>query len=250
MRAIAQFVLLLLCLFTAGCAAVSQQQRQPLSGLFDVPLKSSLKVPVDAYMLAEDIADVRETGAIYVAPLDVRAVQEGNEEYAALMQRQFGAYMKEELGKTLAELSPDGKWTLTDDETKATVRIDCAVVRFRPQRPALRIFGKVLGWALPLPLTSRAFSSFGKGDIGIELAMRQTESGYLLAAFKDTNRKTVALYEADAYSREAQADRNLHHWAKGLAKLCAACAYCHRTGQNLEQWLKDRPLSERIEERL
>ena len=249
MRALFQILLLLLCLISAGCSSL-QQQQQPVSGLFDVPLKRSLKVPVDAYMLAEDIADVRETGAIYVAPLDVHAVQAGHEEYAAIMQQQFGDYMKEELGKTLAELSPNGKWTLTDDETKATVRIDCAVVRFRPQRPALRIFGKVLGWALPLPLTSRAFSSFGKGDIGIELAMRQTESGYLLAAFKDTNRKTVALYEAAAYSREAQADLNLQHWAKGLAELCAACAYCHRTGQNLEQWLKERPLSETLKERL
>ncbi len=249
MRAIAQLILLLLCLFTAGCSSL-QQQRQPVSGLFDVPLKSSLKVPVDAYMLAEDIADVRETGAIYVAPLDVRAVQEGNEEYAALMQRQFGAYMKEELGKTLAELSPDGKWTLTDDETKATVRIDGAVVRFRPQRPALRIFGKLLGWALPLPLTSRAFSSFGKGAIGIELAMRQTESGYLLAAFKDTNRKTIALYEADAYRSEAQADRNLQHWAKGLAQVCAACAHSRRAGMTLEAWLETIPLTEALTERL
>lgn len=244
MKTLCRLLLAVSATSLSGCAWFGQQL-QPESGLFDAPLQHHYKVALDGFYIAEDAEQVPlpETGSICVMPMSVDMVKDADgEEYLTAMQQHMLDYMQTELRDALKECFPAGEWTVTQDATQATLRVDTALVRFRPQSPFLRLGVEAAGAFVSAPLLSREVKSYAKGDICIEGALRLCRDNSLLYAFKDSNRETAALYTAEAYQRTGNAELSLRIWAKKLARFIYASAYARLHGDNVRRLIEERPL--------
>ncbi len=224
------------------------------SGLYDVKLEHSWKAPVRGGWVwgkGDPFPDLKK-GFIYVAPLDISKVVEKEPELAPLMVPQMHAYVVEELSQELRKLAEPGKreWQLTFEPKQADVRIDMALVGFRPQRPGLRIFSSIGSLFSPIPGVGTVAGHFAEGDICIEMTIRNNHNGVLLAAFKDSNRKKTRLFRADAYSRSGNADANLQAWARALARLFEESQQAIREGKTLQQKFRERTVVDAIQTRV
>lgn len=241
----------LLSLLFTSCA------RHPLaseSGLYDVQLQHSWKAPVDgAWVWGEGHPFPNKKGGyIYVAPLDISKVVNDEPELAPLMVPQMHAYVVEELSRELRKNYIPGKqeWQLTFDPKQADIRIDMALVHFRPQRPFLRLFSSIGSFFSPVPGVGTVAGRFAEGDICIEITICNNHNGALLAAFKDSNREKTRLFKAEAYSRSGNADANLQAWAHGLARLFGECSCAMKEGKTLLQRFHERSVGEAIRLRM
>lgn len=212
------------------------------SGLYDVKLKHTVKMAVDGYWVTEHPENVRmpAKGRLYIAPLDCRMIEAENAEHVPELQSMMHAFMTEEMAKTYAVVSPDGSWGLTEDEKEATLRIDMALTRYRTQMPVVRVAATAGGAFVPVPFVSSAVSKYAKGDITIEGTLRDARNGELLFAFQDTNREDSALYKAEGYYSEGNAEANFRRWSQQMARLFMACAKGKKEGTHLEEMVKNR----------
>lgn len=236
-------------LLLSGCSWFGQQLQSD-SGLYDVPLQHHYKVALDGFYIGSGAGQVPlpERGTICVTPMNVDLVQESSgAEYLPVMQQHMLGYLQSELSAALQEFFPNGEWAVTVDASAATVRVDTALVRFRPQNPGLRVGATVAGSFIPVPLVSRGVKAFAKGDICIEGAVRLCSDNTLLYAFKDSNRETAALYMAEAYERTGNAELSLRVWAKKLARLIYASAYARLNGDDVRRMIEERSLIDTAE---
>lgn len=248
MKMLSCCALAVVAVLLSGCAWFGQQL-QSESGLYNVPLQHHYKIAMDGYYIADQVGQVSlpEKGTICVTPMAVDLVQQGEgAEYLPAMQAHMLGYMQTELAAALNEFFPNGEWVVTQDAEKATVRVDTALVRFRPQKPALRVATAVAGSFIDVPLLSRGVKKFAAGDICIEGAVRLCRDNSLLYAFKDSNRETAALYTAEAYERTGNAELSLRIWAKKLARLIYASAYARLKGDDVRNLIDNRPLSDTV----
>lgn len=238
------FLLFLLCCLSLTCC-IREQRTQVLS---NVPLNRSLKVAVDGYYVRPDsekkVLPMR--GSIYVAPMDVSQVKDEDEDTLSAMQQVMHRYLCDEVAAALKEVCPSGEWVLTDDADHATLLYQTALVRFRPQRPLLRGVVGIVASFVNIPVVSRVVKRYAKGDICIEGAVRLRETDTLLAAFKDSNRESTALYESAAYRPTGNAEVNLRIWAKKMARFIYADACMNRDGKSFEQLLEERSVGDTI----
>ncbi len=239
----APLLLASLCCMTLASCSLMEQRLQSESGLYDVKLTRSYKVPVEGYWAwgKGDPYAGQAAVVFYVAPLDVTAVQEDHPELAPNMVRQMHDLMLQDLSESFAEANAANKtqWSLTEDPALADVRFDLAVVHLRLRRPVLHVVGKVLGYVAPTGVGD-AVELIAKGDITLEGTIRNNRNGELLLAFKDANRAPLRIYHKNTYSQTGHVDANLKLWAEKLAMLCRECAHDR---------LGDKRLSEKIEER-
>lgn len=228
------------CALLTGCG-ITQSELQSKSGLYDVPLTHSAKVALNGYWVPDVPYDPPANGTFYVAPLRAGLVEKGHEEYVPLMRQQHHEYMKAEMSKMLREMPLLKGWTMTDNPNTATLRLDCELIRFRCQRPGLRVASNVGGWFCPVPGVSSAVSSFAEGDICIEGTIREVKTGRLIFAFKDSNRAKARLYDSKAYSKGGNADANLQNWAKSLARFCIMVGkYRQEGGKSAKEFIENR----------
>ncbi len=229
------------CTLLTACS----QNLKSESGLYDVTLRHTFKVPVDGawtHGRGNPYAQ-QKTGSIYISPLCVTPqVAKEQPELSEELIRHMRGYLTDHMSRMLAESNKANKssWKLTTSPNGADIRIDLAVVRLTPRKPALNFFSQVGGIFSPIPGVGAVANKLTKGDICIEGTIRDVRTGRLLLAFKDSNRKTVHLLNKDAYSAAGHAEANMNEWAERLAKLCRACAY---------DKLGDGILRERIEQR-
>lgn len=212
-------LLLILCSLLGAC----RQTLQSESGLYDVTLQHSAKLPHDGFWMwgkGNPYRNKKEAG-IYINPLNVSLVQEENPEMARVMQYQMQDYMVQGIAAALKDINEKNNlnWVITTNPDAADVRIDMALVHFKPQRPGLRFLSLIAQAVSPIPMSGTVLGTFSKGDICIECTMRDSRSGRLLFAFKDRNRKTARLYTHEAYTRDGNADVNLQAWAHDMARL-------------------------------
>ena len=193
------------------------------SGLYDVELKHSIKVPIDGWWSwgKGPVFKDKKSGYVYIAPLDISLVQEDEPELSALLVPQMHDYMVAYLTRVLDEANKANhtRWKITTDPSKADFRMNMAVVSLRPQRPVLRWLFFVGSFFSPIPGTGTIAGKFTNGDICIEFTIRNNRTGELLYAMKDSNRATTRLYKSEAYNSEGQADKNLQIWAQKIARL-------------------------------
>lgn len=237
-------LLLLCCLSFTSC--VMQRQLRPESGLFQVPLSHSVKVAVDGYYVYPnpEKAKLPERGTVYVAPMDVSKVRGHADDCLPAMQQDMQRYLREEVAAALKEVCPNGEWTLTDDAAHATLIFRTALVRFRPQKPLLRGLAVLAGPFVEIPFVTSAVKRFAKGDICMEGAVNLRENNVLLAAFKDSNRESTALYESSAYRPTGNAEVNLRIWAKKMARLIDAKSVMNKNGWTFEQLVEERSVGD------
>lgn len=233
---------LALAALAASCSMVRTLDSE--SGLYDVKLNRNLKAMVDgawAWGKGNPYSGQKK-GAIYIAPLDIRKVEKSQPKLAPLMVPQMHEYIVKYVGEELqkSNAAHGMQWTLTDDPTRAAIRVDMAVVHFRPQRPGLRILSSLGGHFVKVPGVSDVVGSFSKGDICLEMTIRDGKDGTLLLACKDSNRKTARLISADAYSRSGNADANLRYWAQRLANLIHLGSGNTLNGRTLKEYYNDR----------
>lgn len=241
-------ILLGVSLLLASCS-FSQSKLKSESGLYDVPLTHSLKVAVDGYWLPDQPYDAPAVGSIYIAPLDMHLVEKGHEEYVPLMQKQMHDYLTKSIASSISTNKLINRWTLTDSPEKATVRMDFSVVRFRTQRPGLRVASEVGGYFIPVPGVSSVVSNFAEGDICIEGTMRDVKTGRLLMAFKDSNRAKARLYSANAYKLSGAADANLQLWAKKMGELLTIGGEYRAQGKSLKDFINERSYAKGLYQR-
>lgn len=193
------------------------------SGLYDVELKHSIKVPIDGWWSwgKGPVFKDKKSGYVYIAPLDISLVKEDEPELSALLVPQMHDYMVAYLTRVLDEANKANhtRWKITTDPSKADFRMDMAVVSLHPQRPVLRWIFFVGSFFSPIPGTGTIAGKFTNGDICIEFTIRNNRTGELLYAMKDSNRATTRLYKSEAYNSEGQADKNLQIWAQKIARL-------------------------------
>ncbi len=237
------FLLLLCCLSLTCC--IREQHTQVLS---NVPLDRSLKVAVDGYYVCppSEKKVLPVSGTIYVAPMDVSQVKDEDADTLSAMQQAMHRYLCDEVAAALKEVCPNGEWVLTEDAEHATLLYQTALVRFRPQRPLLRGVIGIVAAFVNIPVASRVVKQYAKGDICIEGAVRSRQTNTLLAAFKDSNRESAALYEAAAYRPTGNAEVNLRIWAKKMARFIYAGALMNTEGKSFEQVLKDRSVGDTL----
>ena len=240
-RVMTCIVLALMVALTCSCSIVRTLESE--SGLYDVKLERNAKAMVDgewSWGGGNPYAGVKK-GNIYIAPLDISKVEKDHPKLAPLLVQQMQEYMVKSVGKTLDEnnAAQGTKWALTDDPAKATVRVDMALVHFRPQSPVLRLLSSIGGFFMKVPGVSNVVGSFAKGDICLEMTIRDVKDGKLLLACKDSNSKTARLISADAYKRSGNADANLRYWAERLALLIHL---------GMSDALKDRTLKEFLDD--
>lgn len=234
-------VLALLALCLCSCV---QQQLVSESGLYDVKLVRNLKAGVDGgWTWGKGNAYAQQkTGSIYIAPLDITLVREKQPELAPLMVPQMHDYVVQYVSQALAEgnKANNMNWKLTDKESEATVRVDMALVRFRPQRPGLRLLSGVGGHFIKIPGISDVVGKFAEGDICMEMTIRDARSGQLFLACKDSNRKKVRLVSSEAFKRSGNADVNLRTWAQRLARVIRECSPDRLGNETLRQKIEER----------
>ncbi len=242
----------LCCIMTSSCTLMEQRLASE-SGLYNVPLERSIKVPVDGFWLCgtgNPYAQQKKVN-FYVAPLNVSLIREDYPELAASMVPQMHDLMKRKLGKAFAEANAANhtQWVVTEQEQLADVSFELAVVNLRKRRPGLHIAAKVLGYVAPTGVGD-AVEFIAKGDITLEGAIRDRRSGRLLLAFKDANRAPLRFYHKDTYRQTGHVDANLKLWAEKLARLCRESAHDRLGSSTLQQKVKERRVKDVITTRV
>ena len=214
------------------CAALfssCQHNLKSESGLYNVELKKNTKVLADgvwSWGKGNPYAG-KKTGSIYIHPMDVSMIKAKYPKESRLMVIQMQDYLVQAIVKELKSLNAANHchWTLTTNPAAADVCIETALVNFRPQKPSVKVVTSVGGAVAGMPGISHIFSIIADGNVTIEGTMRDTRSGQLLLAFKDSNRKTVRLYTEEAYSETGNADANLKEWAGNIAQVIRMSGY-------------------------
>ncbi len=245
----------LLLIAACGLLASCSQNLQSESGLYDVTLTHTFKVPVDGAWThgKGNIYAKQKSGSIYISPLWViKEVAAEEPELSEELIRHMRGYLENHMGRMLAESNKANKsdWKLVTTPDGADIRIDLAVVRLSPRKPGLNFFSQVGGVFSPIPGVGAVANKLTKGDICIEGTIRDVRTGRLLLAFKDSNRKTVHLLNKDAYSATGHAEANMNEWAERLAKLCRACAYDKLGDGILREKVRNRSVSEALIEHI
>ncbi len=240
----------LCCLLLCSCMS---RQLHSESGLYNVPLEHSYKVPVDGYWTwnRHNPYTHQASGSLYIAPLNVSAVQEDYPELAPLIVEQMDGLLKEKMTLALNEANKanNTNWVLTRDAAKADIRIELAVVSLRTQKPLLHILSGIIGPFTPAGV-SHAVDFVSKGDITLEGAIRSARDGQLMFAFKDSNRAHLRFYHKDTYRRTGHVDANLRRWARMLARLCREGAYDRMGDHTLQERLEQRSFSDAVKSHL
>ncbi len=221
------------------------------SGLYDVRLERSFKTAVDGIWLwgGGNPYENQKSGWVYIAPMNVSQLKGADPGLLQLLQIQMYSNMVTDIGTALTESNKVNgtEWRVTDNPLQADLRIDTALVHFKPQRPGFRILSGVLSIFSPVPGASNVAAYFGEGDVCLESTLRDTRTGQLLAAFKDSNRKKARLYTAEAYSRTGNADVNLQNWAKRMGQLLRECGLDRLgKGGTIKQKIDDRSVIDTI----
>ena len=244
-------LLLLICPGLISC----QHALQSESGLFDVPLERNPRVAVDGIWMwggGNPYANER-FGRIYIAPMEVSiAGNKGNERFLPYLQKQMAEDMTRSISKALEEANKDNhaNWRLTQNPAEADIRIETALVRFKPQKPGVRVVSMVATLFAPVPGMSRITTFSGAGDIAIEVAIRDCRNNRLLLAFRDSNRKQIRLFHAEAYCRRGNARVNLREWAEGVGYLIRTCAFDRLGYDSLKEKVEHRPMRDVIRSRM
>ncbi len=237
-----------LLLSASLCAALLTscvaQNLQSESGLYNVTLHHHYKAVVDGawtWGKGNPFAH-QKSGRMYVAPLDISAVEKDYPELAPDMVSQMHKLMSKELAKSFREINRANKtqWGLTNNPAEADLRVNMAVVSLRTQRPGLWVMGSAASAAAPIPGLGLAVDEATKGDIVIEGTLRNNRTGELLLAFKDSNRAKLRFYHKNKYKVDGNVVANLQEWAEGMAKLCRAGA---------QDMLGDKTLAQKVEKR-
>lgn len=250
MRKILTILTILSCLLMVSCV---QKNLHSESGLYDVELKEHLKAPTDGIWTwgKGNPYSHQQSGFIYISPLDISMIKLEHRDTASLMRPQMHDYMVQSFVEILQDANRENgtNWQLTFDPAQAHIRIDTALVNFRPQVPGLRVLSKVAGNVVSFPGVGTFAGKFSKGDITIEAAIRDNKTNQLLLALKDSNRKTTRLYTAEAYSKTGNADVNLQSWARVLAHLCRLAWYDNLGDSTLQEKFKDYTYAESLIDR-
>lgn len=226
-------------LILASCGHTLESE----SGLYDVELEQSAKLSVKGAWFSgkSERYSRSKSGAVYVSPLTVSAVKDEYPEVADEMNRDMHRFIKEEVGACMNEMNTanNTNWKLTQQPEEADVRIDMAVVHFKPQRPFLRIFTDIASFWSPVPMTSTLVSPASSGDICMELTIRDAATGELLFACKDENRAIPRYYREEAYRKSGNAQSNLRAWARKLARLLREAANDRSGGKSVGERYKE-----------
>ena len=221
-----------------------QQHLKSESSLYNVKLNHHSKVLVDGIWTwgkGNPYAG-QKSGSIYIHPLDVSLVRHAYPKESRLMVIQMQDYLVQSIAKELKAINAANHchWVLTTNPAAADICIKTALVRFKPQKPSLKVASSVGGAIVSMPGVNRILGTIADGDIAIEGTMRDARSGQLLLAFKDANRKKVRIYTEEAYRATGNADANLKEWAGNLAKVIRMSAYDKMGNSTLKEKAKKR----------
>lgn len=238
-RILTGIVLMACSILLASCGHTLESE----SGLYNVKLESSYKIPLQGFWFSGNGAHYtqQKTGSIYVAPLDVSVVRRTDPEAAAEMQQRMREFVLESLGESLTELNQanHANWTLTNNPAAADLKVDMAIVHYSRQRPGVRILTNVISNWSPVPMTSTLASPLYRGDVCMELTIHDNRTGALLMAVKDENPGAPRYFRSEAYSGVGNGTAALRIWAAKLARLIRECAYDRSEGKNIRQRVEE-----------
>jgi len=193
------------------------------SGLYGVTLQYNYKIPLDAYWVSNLPIDLKnkEKCEIFIAPLNIDLIDEDYAITAESLRESMARFMHEDLNKIFKIKNKKNKinWHVTDKISEAELRLDIAVVKFKPQHPILKFISTVGGYFIPIPGVSTVADYIAAGDIEIEGIISDAKTKKLYFAFKDKNRKAIRIYNSDAYSNVGAAEGNLRYWSKFIAEI-------------------------------
>lgn len=234
MKSLRCLILLFLCTLLCQCTNLQSE-----SGLYDVRLEKNVKLDVAGSWFTDTPPPSRQKGhgSLYIAPLDIHLVYKDEPELSPVLQQKMGAYMQEGIAAALRD--SHSSWGIVSSPEKATVRIDLAIVHFRPQRPLLNLAGHITGHFVPVPFVGDAAETIAGGDIVIEGSIRDVETGRLLAAFKDNNRKKGKIYNGTMFTKLGPAEASLKSWAYSMSRLVIAGKHAAETGKTVKQLIEE-----------
>lgn len=239
--------LLLLCLMLTSCGHTLKSE----SGLYDVQLESSYKLPVKGIWLSGKAVHYtqRPKGRVYVAPLNIDAIVNDDPEAAHEMKQMMSTYMKEYLSKSFAEIrnANHTDWDITESEAEADLRVDIAIVHFKRQRPFLRIFSEAASNWSPVPMTSSLTAPLSEGDICIEMTIRDAGNHELHMALKDANPGKPRYFREAAYKSYGNGIAAMRLWALKLALIIREAAADRGKGRTLKQRVENMNLFDVLE---
>lgn len=233
-KSLSSLILLLLSVLLCHCTSLQSE-----SGLYDVRLERNVKLDVQGSWLTDTpCAETRqEQGSLYLAPLDIQLVYGEEPELSTILQQKMGEYMQEGVASALQEMQ--STWTIAPDAENATLRIDLAIVRFRPQKPFLNLAGHITSHFVPVPFIGNATNAIAGGDIVLEGTIREVKTGKLLFAFKDSNRKKGKLFNGTMFTKLGPAEASLKSWVYSMSQLIMAGKYAAETGTTVKELIKE-----------
>lgn len=216
------------------------------SGLYNVELEKTYKIPVSGAWFSGTGSKYagQKTGAIFIAPLNVQAIVAEYPDESVTMKKEMESFVAAALDVSLRDLNQSNNvfWCQTLNPAAADIRVDMAVVDFKPQRPFLRGLIDLLSFWSPVPMTSTLAAPITSGDICLEMTIRDARTGELLMALKDENSAKARYYRADAYSSSGNATANLRAWSHKLARIIREAANDRSGGKTLRQRLEETDL--------
>ncbi|MFI3242865.1 MAG: DUF3313 family protein [Akkermansia sp.] len=244
--------ILTLLFAAAAVLSVSSCQRNlnSESGLYAVPLTHTYKADVDGFWISDKPNPYakQRSGFIYMPKLQVDKMAEDHPNMAKLLQKQMHEHMVKEMSASLAKMNQESKlnWQITNSPSNADITIELAVVKFKPQSPVVKVLNAIGGWFINVPGVSNVVGKFSQGSICVEGVFKDARTGKPMAAFKDSNRKTVRLYHKNAYEQLGQADENMKLWAKRIAHVIYATHFDASGRVTLSDQIKDRSIGDVI----
>ncbi len=244
--------ILTLFLAVASVATFSscQQNLKSESGLYSVPLTHTYKADVDGFWISDKPNPYakQRSGNIYIAPLNVTIMHKEYADLAVLLKKQMHEHMVNSMAHTLVKMNKEShlNWNITSNPSKADVTIKLAVVKFKPQMPLLKVADAIGGWFIDIPGVSNVIGKYAAGSICVEGVFIDARTGKPMAAFKDSNRKTVRLYHKNAYEKLGQADQNMQLWAERIAGVIYNTHFDSHGRVTLEQQIKHRSIGDVI----
>lgn len=230
---------LLLCLLCCQLLLCQCTDLRSESGLYDVSLEKYHKLDVKGcwFVNNPELFRHEKHGSVYIAPLNIEQVRDKQPELTPVLQQKMGEYMQESVAEALQNCR--SAWTVAPTAQQATLRIDMAVVRFSPQRPALNLAGKIGSLFSPVPGVSNVTEAIAGGNIVVEGTVRDVKTGQLLMAFKDSNRKKGRIINATAFTKLGPAEASLKSWAHSMGTLIMAGHTAAVTGKSVQQQVED-----------
>jgi hypothetical protein len=162
---------------------------------------------------------------VYVAPVDIQAVQQEFPEASAYLAREFRDSMQKEvrllIDRRNAQPGAHPHWVLSDRPRTPGVKVSLAIVHLKPTDVGGKVAAVGVGIVSPIPGISFLINHLASGAVGIEGNITALDNGTVLKEFYGRNRDPINIFSCNSFEEFACDKYNLDRFARQIAEMLA-----------------------------